>query len=669
MELPAGTENCPHCGDPVDEVVGGEEGGAPEAGGPEAGGGAGALAGPAAAPPVAPKLLDEPPGGGLAEEPLPSAAPSPEASGGAGDPGADAGAAGGEDEERAARRRERAERRAQEPGSGIGEVIPGKRRSEGRAARGEGGEGRPGRPSRAERGAAAPTDPAKLAEKKRKAILVQKRGPVLLAILLWFYFVALLGGEFGVSVYGATPGQKLLLQDVMFGVLGLFAMLFLYAHLKMGRLIAVVTAVFMVALTLMSYFMNKAENAPAIAGTVLWLLVQFVLLTGGTGGFGAFMRSFLGLVLGLAAGILFAIPAAIEALVAHVEKAMESGEEAGKSGRAEETWPLFLEAIDRFDRMEKWLLEVPKEQGVDLKALMIEEHVAKPMRREKLLPGLAQAAYRIVKGSGSERWSIEDVITTQKAALEAARKSETPPEGPTEELKAKWAKEDEENGARWKEWETKYGDRAKHEILRIVARYLRSRPAGLQSVKARSATAELRIGEETHRESLVPESEESPHRFTGVWDWWNDKVQPKPDLKRPDLPVKEKPLKEAWSSQKLNEEGYLKDIAEKLKWQMGEVRNCVMLIRMLVSLDATLTVAPPPEKPPEEAGPPPEEGAAPSGDEKKEGPPPGEEKKEGPPPGEPPPAPPAEEKKEGPPPGEQSPGEEKKPDSPGGGGR
>ncbi len=668
MELPTGTENCPHCGDPVDEVVGGEGGGEAAGAGAEAGGGSEtATPEPAVEPPAAPKLFDDAPAGGLAEEPLPSAAPSaepPEAGGGAA-------SSGGEDEEREARRRERAERRAKEAGGGLDEVIPGKRRAEGRAGRGEGGEGKPSRPGRAERGAAAAMDPAKLADRKRKGILVQKRGPVLLAILLWFYFVALLGGEFAISVYGATPGQRLLFQDVMFGVLGLFAMLFLYAHLKMGRLIAVVTAVFMVALSTMSYFMTKAENAPAIAGTVLWLLVQFVLLTGGTGGFGAFMRSFLGLVLGLAAGILFAIPAAIEALVAQVQRAIQEAEEAGKAGRTEETWPLFLEAIDRFDRMERWLLDLPKEQGVDLKALMIEEHVARPIRREKLLPALAHAAYRIVKGAGNERWSVEDLVATQKAAAEATRKSETPADGNvSDELKAKWAKEDEENAARWNEWETKFRDRAKKEVLRLVARYLRSPPGGNGFVEDRRATVELPVGEGTETAVLAPEK--GPNRFAAVYEAWYKKGEF----------AAEKPLVEVWKSRGQAEPADIEEMAKSLQWSPEEFKQSVSFVRMLVELGRTapgsketrtvINVAASPAKPPEEAGPPPADGATPPGEEKKEGAPPGEgaappaeEKKEGPPPSE---APPAEEKKEGPPPGEMPPGEEKKPDSPPGGG-
>lgn len=395
IELPKGTIDCPHCGEECEQEIDSNDGGIlADAWGDEdddqlSFGEAEADELPQVAPEAVEEELPqvEPVDANADADELPMASAEP----------MDGGDGGDGDDDKARRKAERAKRKAEADGDSDGDAkkkkksTTGKRerpeRAAGAKAGGAAGGGKTAK--RAKKGAEAkPVAP------KKDPTLSQNRKAVLMAVFSWFVFVGLYGGAFAKGLIwppsnaGAAQAN---MANVMFASLGLFAMLFLWAHLKMGRYISVTTVV--IALGVEGWFIIKGlENMPAFVGVGLFTLAQLMLLTGT----GWLVRSFMGFLFTVLGGALFCIPILIdvyllppEAQVVRVRKLMAG--EIGLDGtstadgatRAEtaEVWEEMIKVADEFEAAEVKVQELAGLLGLGF----IEGLVTKPVQRERMV--------------------------------------------------------------------------------------------------------------------------------------------------------------------------------------------------------------------------------------------------------------------------------------------
>ncbi|MHC5020780.1 MAG: hypothetical protein ACYTGX_11845, partial [Planctomycetota bacterium] len=280
IELPQGTIDCPHCGEECEQEVESNDGGilagawddddafvfSDEEPADEP------AAEPAAEPADEPLSFEEPEpvveelpqvepvaeeepvfadiGGGDEELPMAEAEPAPA------DDAQDAAAA--KKAERAKRKAEREAKRAAEAEAGGGDDAPDADADTGKVKRRSTTERKKkSTTSKREKGAAATGGKtskrakkggaeARPAKPKKDPTLSQHRKAVVTALFSWFVFVLLYGAAFAQGLIWPSPNEgasQANMANVMFAGLGLFAMLFLWAQLKMGRYISITTVV------------------------------------------------------------------------------------------------------------------------------------------------------------------------------------------------------------------------------------------------------------------------------------------------------------------------------------------------------------------------------------------------------------------------------------------
>jgi hypothetical protein len=281
----------------------------------------------------------------------------------------------------------------------------------------------------------------------KSVTLTQHRKAVVFAALAWLWFVLLFAGAFVKGLmYGDPTAAKANMANIVFGVLGLASWLFLWAHLKMGRYMAVASA--LVAVVVEGYFFfGGKENFGGLAGTALFLFTQFILLTGS----GWFLRVFVSFLLLLVATAAFLAPHAVDVVLARGAVAQEArarglagGEWAytkdaegnftqvrklGPEGKGEndavatrpQIWEELRLVAVRFDESEQTLVEWPKSIGLDLVGWGLDGLFLKPARREqvlvqKVLPCLYDALK--AKDWGMRQWRVANEASGTPATAE-----------------------------------------------------------------------------------------------------------------------------------------------------------------------------------------------------------------------------------------------------------
>jgi len=417
IELPEGTVNCPHCGEECEQEVESNDGGILAGAWDDEGDALSfseAEAEPDELPQVEPVVRDEPDELPQVEpvvrdepdelpqvEPVATDLPNemdelPMAgvpAGGGGDAG-DADADDADDEaakKKADRAKRKAEREAKKAAAADGEDGGSKRgktdRKSRTSKREKGAGGKSGK--RGQKGAEA-----RPAKPKKDPTLSQDRKAVLMALFSWFIFVLLYGAAFakGLIFPSANEGAaQANMANVMFAGLGLFAMLFLWAHLKMGRYISITTVV--IALGVEGFFIYRGlENLPGFVGVGLFTLAQLLCLTGS----GWFFRATFGFLLTLLGGALFCIPHYVdyqlqgpEAQSVRVRKLMAgeiaidgtSTAEGGTRAETHEVWPEMIMVADKFDESETAVKEFAALLGLGF----MEDQLTKPALRERIM--------------------------------------------------------------------------------------------------------------------------------------------------------------------------------------------------------------------------------------------------------------------------------------------
>ena len=565
VELPAGTELCPHCNEPVEEEVATDEGG-------------GILAGAwdeqplsfsdVAASPAA-EVDDEPPELPAVEPELPAAAPE----------------AGDADAKKAERERRKAERAARRAAGGTEDE--GDEAAE-KPARRE----RAGKEKEKAKGKTRETRPAVPA---KSVTLTQHRKAVVFATLSWLLFVALFVGAFVKGLlYPDQGGGKANMANVLFAVLGLFSCLFLYAHLKMGRYMAVTSALVAMGVEGLFFFQGR-ENFASLAGTGLFFFTQFLLLTGG----GWVLRVLLGFVLVLLAAVLFAAPHAVDIVLqrgaaaqAHRARQLLSGawvytkdadgnftavralgkdeamSENDQRAAVPQVWEEMLKVADAFDDSEKRLAEWPASIGVDLVAWKLDGLLLKPRRRELVLvETVIPSLFGVLRGDPSAKdWGMR----TYRAAKE---QSETPP---TPEEDAAW---------------DALAVRATERLFGAMARFLGAEPSrGLIEPGSYRITAKLA----PTRDATAPVEYLLHARGTSRYITFDRHW-------RAEMEVPEgTPLKDLYIGQQAK--STLDALAPKLGWGSGEAIHVYNCIAKLTVLEPTIVVETLEEAPAEPGG-------------------------------------------------------------------
>lgn len=576
VELPAGTELCPHCNEPVEEEVATDEGG-------------GILAGAwdeqpltfsDSAPPAAePEEADvEPPDLPAADPELP-ARMSANARAGLEDLPAAAPEIDDADAKKAERERRKAERAARRAAEGTG----------------SGDEEAPEKPAKRERAAKdkekakGKTRETRPAGPPKSVTLAQHRKAVAFAALSWLLFVALFSGAFVKGLLYPDPAaSKANMANILFGVLGLASFLFLWAHLKMGRYMAVTSA--LVALGVEGFFFfNGKENFASLTGVGVFFFTQFLLLTGS----GWVLRVLLGFVLVLLSAVLFAVPHAVDVVLARGAAAQEtrarqllSGawvytKDAGDPALAPvptavralgkdevmgendqratvpQVWDEMLAVADAFEESERLLTEWPASIGVDLVGWKLDGLLLKPRRREHaLVETVIPSLFGVLRGDPNAKdWGMRNYRAAREQSTDAP---------PTPEENAAW---------------DALAAKATERLLAATARYLGAEPSrGTRIRGSFRVTAKVL----PHRNATTPvEVQLSPSgtsRYMTFHEKWIELREDKTDTA----------LDKIYFGQ--DYKTMLDTVQQALGWSLSEATNTFNCIRRLGVLEATILV-------------------------------------------------------------------------------